>query len=320
MAKAEETAKSNQPVTSPVDIPTVDIPRSSGIPIPHDSSRSRYDSYGTPSTPGIGIAYGTPGTFGSPGTLGSSYNNFPLSPMATGEGEGAENSQNPVDFTRNSFSDKSGDYFSKPHGMTAPDTDKTSTSMGDPNTPALQSPSEPDKEERKKSGSLFGKKFRMDFPKKLGRTSTDVKPQIQEEKEKVEESDKSSTKEEKVFENNLGGVIERTRHEYEEFLAANPGQELASTITPSPESETPFLHIPPHTAVFIQEETGDTAVASDLYRGSVSRISEDIEELEKSIPQWLAELLLKVSLSLESLYAAFLTIHRTKLFRKSLSR
>lgn len=320
MAKAEEMAKSNQPATSPVDIPTVDIPRSSGIPIPHDSSTAKHDSYGTPSTPGIGITYGTPGALGSPGTLGSSYNNFASSPMTTGEGEGADYSHHPVDLTRNSFSDKSGDYFSKSHGMTAPEADKTSTPMGDPTTPTLQSPGEPDKEERKKSGSLFGKKFRMDFPKKLGRTSTDVKPQIQEEKEKVEESDKSSTKEEKVFENNLSGVIERTRHEYEEFLAVNPGQELTSTITPSPESETPFLHIPPRTAVFIQEESGDTAVASDLYRGSVSHISEDIEKLEKSIPQWLAELLLKVSRDLEPLYAAFLTIHRTKSFRKSLSR
>lgn len=161
------------------------------------------------------------------------------------------------------------------------------------NSGAPQSPAEPDKEERKKGGSLFGKKFRMDFPKKLGRTSTDQKPPIQEEK--IEESDAASVKEEKVYESNLSGVIEKIHHEYEQFLAANPGQELVTTITPSAENETPRLEIPPRTAVFIQEETGDTAVASDLYRGSVGRIGQEIERLEKSIPHWLGELLLKVS-------------------------
>lgn len=97
-----------------------------------------------------------------------------------------------------------------------------------------------------------------------------------------------------MFENNLGGFVDRIRHEYDEFLVANPGQELNSAITPIPENETPVLDVPPRTAVFIQEESGDTAVACDLYRGSVDRISEEIDQLEKSIPQWLAELLLKV--------------------------
>ena len=159
-----------------------------------------------------------------------------------------------------------------------------------------QSPvAEHDKEEKKKGSSLFTKKFRMDFPKKLGRTPSEAKPQqIQEEDEKAEESEKSSVKEEKVFENNLSGFVERIRHEYDEFLVANPGQELASAITPIPENETPVLDVPLRTAVFIQEESGDTAVACDLYRGSVDRISEEIDQLEKSIPQWLAELLLKV--------------------------
>lgn len=96
-------------------------------------------------------------------------------------------------------------------------------------------------------------------------------------------------KEERVFENNLSGVIERIRREYEDALVANPIQDLPSSITPSSEGETPMLRIPPRTVVFIQEESGDTAVASDLYRGSVSRISEDIEKLERSIPQWLGD-------------------------------
>jgi WD repeat-containing protein 48 len=153
-----------------------------------------------------------------------------------------------------------------------------------------QSPAEPEKEEKKK-GSLFGKKFQ--FPKKLGRNSTDAKSPIQDEK--TEESDKSSEKEEeKVFEPNLSGVIERIHHEYESFLTTRPGGVLTSSITLSDESETPPINIPSHTTVLIQEETGDSAVAADLYRGTVGSVREDIEKLEKAVPHWLGELLLKV--------------------------
>jgi WD repeat-containing protein 48 len=190
----------------------------------------------------------------------------------------------------------SSDYFSK-RPLVAPqaDADKSLLSPSDAtsNAGAAQSPAEPDKEERKK-GSLFGKKFQMNFPKKLGRNSTETKPQILEEK--AEESEISSIKEEKVYEPNLCGVVDRMRDDYEEFLAANPGRDLETALLPCDEDETPRLEIPSRTAVFIQEETGDTAVASDLYRGSVGRIGEDLERLKKSIPHWLGELLLKVSL------------------------
>jgi WD repeat-containing protein 48 len=172
------------------------------------------------------------------------------------------------------------------------DADKPLPTPGEQTPTPTQTSGEPDKEERKKGGSLFGKKFRMDFPKKLGRTSSEVKPQIQEEK--VEEPEPSLVKEEKVFESSLSGLIERTRHEYEEFLSTHQGQELASAFTPSHPSETPVLDIPPRTVVFIQEESGDSVVASDLYRGPIENISQDIDKLEKSVPLWLAGLLLKV--------------------------
>ncbi|XHG04749.1 hypothetical protein AWENTII_007995 [Aspergillus wentii] len=302
IAKAEDLARLNSAGHSaPMDIPSSDVPRSLGIPIPHGPHssfpRPGNESYGSPTTPGFGIGFAN-----TPGTIASSLNNTNLgtSPFTTGEGESSDHlaDKPPADMTRNSFSDKSSsDYFSSSRSqhLTTSDNDKTSTSPADTTPTALpQSPVEPnDREEKKRSGSLFGKKFRMDFPKKLGRTSSEAKPQIQEE-QKVEESDKSSTKEEvKVYENNLSGFIDRIRHEYDEFLAAHPGQELTSAITPSPDNETPVLNIPSRTAVFIQEESGDTAVASDLFRGTVGRINEEIDKLEKSIPQWLADLLLK---------------------------
>jgi WD repeat-containing protein 48 len=228
--------------------------------------------------------------------------------------------QSHVDGGPSSFSDRS-DYFSNRPTL------QTETSVlsplpsegGTPNAGVPQSPAEPDKEERKKGGSLFSKKFRMDFPKKLTRTSTDTKPQILEEK--AEESEISSVKEEKVYEPNLCGVVDRIRHDYEEFLSTNTNLNLETAITPSPENETPRLEIPSRVAVFIQEETGDTAVASDLYRGSVDRIAEDLERLKKSIPHWLGELLLKVILLHRQPYDTLLMIyHRTKSPSRSKSR
>ncbi|KAJ5802971.1 uncharacterized protein N7503_005421 [Penicillium pulvis] len=289
-AKAEEHARLN-PLS--VSIPGDDIPRSIGIPISQDPSmttlRPTLDFPGSPHAPGFGINVGTPSSANYLSTsMASSVSPFPGFEADTPDVPSSHPNPDGVPSSF-SYSDKSGDYFSS---RLAQDNEKQPMSPGDgnPTSGLPQSPAEPDKEERKKGSSLFGKKFRMDI-KKLGRTSTDQKPQIQEEK--IEESEVSSVKEEKVYDPNISGVIDRIRHEYDEFLAANPSRELVTAITPSPTSETPRLHIPSRTAVFIQEETGDTAVASDLYRGSVGRIGQEIERLEKSIPHWLGELLLK---------------------------
>lgn len=298
MANAEQLAKQNPLGTS---APGDDVPRSIGIPISHDSSatlRPGMDFPGSPQTPGFGIHMaGTPSSVNYLSTsMQSGTSPFPALDVETPDVPGSTFSQH--DAAPSSFSDRSSDYFSarpppQAHSQTDAEKQPMSPSDATSNSGMPQSPAEPDKEEKKKSGSLFGKKFRMDFPKKLGRTSTEQKPQIPEEK--AEESDAASVKEEKVYEANISGVIEKIRHEYEEFLAANPGRELVTAITPSAENETPRLDIPSRTAVFIQEETGDTAVASDLYRGSVGRIGQEIDRLEKSIPHWLGELLLKVS-------------------------
>ncbi|PLB42072.1 WD repeat protein [Aspergillus candidus] len=298
LARAEEFAKSSLTSgTAPMDIP---IPQhAKNVAASFDPSisswRPGHDGVGSPSTPGFGIGFAS-----SPGPLSAPvfhHNHHGSSHAGTSPGDLSEYlaAHQTHDANRTSVSDRSSDYFnhSRMPNLAVSDVDRASTVPPTESTPTAlpQSPSEPDKEERKKGSSLFGKKFRMDFPKKLGRTSSEVKPQIQEEK--PEESDKSSAKEEKVFENNLSGFIERTRHEYEEYLSANPHQELISAFAPATELETPVLNIPPRTSVFIQEESGDTAVASDLYRGTVARVGEEIDRLEKSIPLWLAELLLK---------------------------
>lgn len=306
IAKSEEIEHQNS--NQAVDIPVGDVPRSLNIPIPTNSSsatpRPGSDVFASPTTPGFGIGFAnTPGTLASSvggsasASASASNNNFSTSP-GPGLGDFAEQLTSPTQQTldpiRNSVSDRSSDYFnsSKMQGTSA-DTEKN---QGEQTPTAIQSPTEPDKEEKKKGGSLFSKKFR-EFPRKLGRAPSEVKPQqIQEEGQKVAESDKSSVKEERTFENNLGGLVDRAQHSYVESLTANPGQELTTAFSPIPENETPALEISPRTAVFIQEETGDTALACDLYRGSIGAISEDIFKLEKAIPMWLGELLLKVGI------------------------
>lgn len=290
IAKAEELAKLNPPIISALGD---DVPRSMGIPIHSDASattlRPGMDFAGIPATPGFGINIGTPSsaTYLSTSTQSNSF--FPAFDAETPDPLSSNHAAH--DGHPSSFSDRS-DYFSSRQPQIESDKIPMSPSDVASNSGLPQSPTEPDKEERKK-GSFFGKK--LNFPKKLGRTSTDTKPQILEEK--PEESEISSVKEEKVYEANISGVIDRIHDDYEEFLSNNPSQNLVTAITPSAENETPRLDIPPRTAVFIQEETGDTAVASDLYRGSVGLIGQDIERLEKAIPHWLGELLLKVCIS-----------------------
>lgn len=292
-SRARERSRLRSKAPGPIDIPSADAFRTSNSAMA--TPRPTNGSYGTASTPGLGIGVATPGP------LTSSSNTYLGPPFLSTEEEGSNPGVQPPsqDVTRCSSSERSSDYFSPNSNVQTADTDKTPTFPEESLTALPQSPVEPEKEERKKSGSLFGKKFRMDFQKKLGRSSSDVKPPVQEEK--AEESDKSSEKEEKVFENNLGGVVQRIRHEYDEFLAANPGQPLMSSIAPSEESETPVLDIPPDTAILIQEESGDSAVAADLYRGSVGTVGEEVDKLEKSAPQWLGEFLLKVRREQETL-------------------
>uniref|UniRef100_A0A093VT44 UBP9-binding protein n=1 Tax=Talaromyces marneffei PM1 TaxID=1077442 RepID=A0A093VT44_TALMA len=229
--------------------------------------------HANPTTSGLNINLATPGA--------TSYTSA-LPP--TEEGSSTRLSH---ELARPPSSNKSNDYFSSSHYIEA---EKPPQPEEQPPAALPLSPAEPEKEEKKKA-SLFGKKFRMEFPKKLGRTSSEVKPSVPEEK--PEESDKSSEKEEKAFESNLYGVIDRIRHEYETFLARYPGAPLNSGITPSSTSETPELNIPADTDILIQEETGNTAVAADLYRGSVGSIREEIDKLEKTVPHWVGELLLK---------------------------
>ena len=156
-------------------------------------------------------------------------------------------------------------------------------------------PADAEKEEKTKEGtSLFGKgkKLRMNFPKKFGRTSTDVKAPALDERS--ETSEKSEEKEDKIIQDNFFGVIQKMRYDYEERLQHDSSQSLVSDMTPSSPNETPILKPSIYTTVIIQEEQPDTGRVADLYRGTVGSLGKDADIIERVAPTWLGELLLRV--------------------------
>ena len=187
------------------------------------------------------------------------------------------------------------DYFSTGSNAQPPSENhaRPSTPGEDSSEASAQSPVDADKEEKPKEGTLlFGKRFRMNFPKKLGRTSVEAKPVVTDER--AEESDRSEDKEEKVIEDNFFGSIQKIRNEYEQQLQTDPSQILDSGVTPSLLSETPLLNPPLNTTIIIQEDQPDSGGVADLYRGTVGSVGRDADLIEKTGPMWLGDLLLKV--------------------------
>lgn len=239
-----------------------------------------------PNTPGLTIGAATPYINGGTSTSG------PNRPSTAEEGTVLEKRTSQQSQPRVS-SDRSSDYFSSNTQAKSPadGQSKGPVTPGDTSLEAAaSSPVDADKEE--KSSSLFGKKFRMNFPKKLGRTSQDVKPAVVDEKS--EESDKSEEKEDKTIQDNFFGTIQKIRYDYEERIERGPSQHLAPGITPSSLNETPLLAPPLSTTVIIQEDRPDSGGVADLYRGTISSVGSDADLIERTGPMWLGELLLKV--------------------------
>ena len=237
-------------------------------------------------TPGLAIGAATPYI------NGVTSNSGPNRPATAEESTALEKRTSQQSQPRVS-SDRTSDYFSSIAQAKSP-VDGHSKGPVTPGDTALEaaasSPVDADKEER--SSSLFGKKFRMNFPKKLGRTSQDVKPAVVDEKS--EESDKSEEKEDKTIQDNFFGTIQKIRYDYEECMQRGPSQHLAPGITPSSFNETPLLELPLSTTVIIQEERPDSGGVADLYRGTISSVGSDADLIERTGPMWLGDLLLKV--------------------------
>lgn len=241
-------------------------------------------------TPGLAIGVATP----FPGTNNQTAPAIGHLPRTSEEGPALDKKTSQGNTSRTS-TDKSGDYFSALSGPQSPvDNDRAPNTPGEAQLDSTtQSPVDTEKEEKSREGSsLFGKKFRMNFPKKLGRTSVDAKPPVVDEKS--ENSEKAEDKEEKLIQDNLFGTLQKIRHEYTERLHEDPDQPLRPGIMPSLASETPELKLPPSTAIIIQEDRPGTGGVADLYRGTVGSVGHDADLIEQAGPMWLGDLLLRV--------------------------
>jgi WD repeat-containing protein 48 len=272
---------------------------------PTSGSTIRGNGFFLPHTPGMGIGLATPN--GPPSSAGrGGQSNAYLTPT-TEEGSQLE----PTKSQRSSTQDGQ-DYFGQGastngngngNGNSNGNGNGNSNGNGkavpaegsDSKEEAVQSPTETDTPSKKGKG-MFGKKFNMGFSMKKFGTGTaiaaePVKPVVDD---KSEDSDSRSTKtEEKKFEDNFLGTIQRIRHGYEEGLAAG-ASELVSQIAPSLPNDTPVLKPPAMTTILIQEDRPGSGGVADLFEGKVGTLGQQADLIEKAAPQWLGEVLLRV--------------------------
>ncbi|KJZ78827.1 hypothetical protein HIM_01600 [Hirsutella minnesotensis 3608] len=143
----------------------------------------------------------------------------------------------------------------------------------------------------KSPGTPFSRKFRMSFSSKKLRSlsqATQEKPVIV--KDETEESE-SSSNHEKEIEDNLLGVLQKIRNEYDKQAVDSPDKVIETLITPSLAAETPVLKLPPGTRVIIQEET--SGGSANLYQGTIEDIGKDVDIIEQKAPMWLGDVLLR---------------------------
>ncbi|KAL8928095.1 MAG: hypothetical protein Q9172_001082 [Xanthocarpia lactea] len=277
------TKPQRAPAPSSIQLPNAQLTSWHNLQVDDDSlitPRPPNGSSAPAVTPGLAIAIATPHP-------GSAVNGTSTPSNSTDQAPNLEKTSSNHSQPRSS-TDKAKDYFSaNPNVQTS-----TEQRQEDSSESNIQSPVDGDKEEKSKEGpTLFGKRFRMNFPKKLGRTSVEVKPAAVDEK--AEESDKSEAKEEQLIEDNFLGTIQRLRYDYEEQVQSTSAQAIPSGIYPSSSNETPRLEPPPNTTIIIQEDRPDSGGVTDLYRGTVQSVGQDADLIEKSGPMWLGDLLLR---------------------------
>lgn len=254
-----------------------------------------------PHTPGLAIGLATP--MGPPPSAGRNSQQNPHLTPTTEEGSQLERT------TTQRSSKQEGDYF----GTVTSGTNGNANGNGKPEATAegssdgkeegVSSPTEPDTPAKKGKG-MFGKKFNMSFNMKKFSTGIPIaepaKPAAVDEK--AEDSDSRSSKtDEKNFEDNFFGGIQRIRQGYEEQLAAGV-EKIESQITPSLPNETPVLKPPSSTTILIQEDRPDSGGVADLFEGKVGSLGQQADLIEKAAPLWLSEVLLRVRILISCLH------------------
>jgi WD repeat-containing protein 48 len=254
---------------------------------PMSGSTIRPNGFHLPvTTPGMAIGLATPGI--APQSAGHNSHHNPLLTPAAEEGAKLEKST-----TQRSSNQEQPDYFSS-----APATNgkQQGSAEGSDTAPENLPQSPAEETTQKKSKTLFSKKFSMKFDmKKFGTSAAPVEaPKLAATDEKSEDSDSRSTKtDEKVFEDNFSGALQKLRQVYEDQFTAG-AEKLDTQVTPSLPNDTPVLKPPASTTILIQEDRPDSGGVADLFEGKVGSLGQQADLIEKVAPVWLADVLLRV--------------------------
>ncbi|KAF1930908.1 WD40 repeat-like protein [Didymella exigua CBS 183.55] len=255
---------------------------------PASGSTLRGNGFHFPHTPGMGIGLATPTI--PPASAGrGAHGNAYLTPT--------NEDGNPLEPTKSqrSSTQDGQDYFGAA-SSSGPANDKPAEGATEPKEETVSSPTAEDTPSKKGKG-MFGKKFKMGFSKNIFATGTPIAAEVHkpvvDDKEKTDDSDSQSNKtNEKTFEDNFFGSIERIRHGYEETL--NTGvTDLVSAIAPSLPNDTPVLKPPAMTTILIQEDRPGSGGVADLFEGKVGTLGLQADLIEKAAPMWLGEVLLR---------------------------
>ena len=251
-----------------------------------------------PTTPGITIG-------AAPETSGEAVQ---TEVIPGDQGNTAEKRRSEQGRLRTSTDRQSGSYPEDANVRTSSDGRTGRNSIGKDTSSEVntQSPTGPDKAEKKEGSFSFGNKFRMKFPKKLGRSSVDATPPVVNEKPEGTE-DSEVFHEEKPIEDSFLGTIQKIRYGFEDRVHSEPSLAGDPRILPSPPHETPELRLPPSTAIIIQEDRLEAGGVVDVYRGTVASVARDSDIIEKNAPMWLGDLLLLVGDTLRCFISSVLT-------------
>ncbi|CAO2650772.1 Nn.00g020640.m01.CDS01 [Neocucurbitaria sp. VM-36] len=295
LKQKEEAPKPNRPTNIQLPDRSINGWKDASSGPTSGSTIKASNGFHLPHTPGLAIGLATP--MAAPQSAGRNSQHNPYLTPTTEEGSQLELTQ-----TQRSSTQERGDYFSQSTSNTNGNGNgngngkPTETKEGstDSKEEAVSSPTEPDTPAKKGKG-MFGKKFNMSFNMKKFSTGTAIaepaKPSTVDEK--AEDSDSHSVKtDEKTFEDNFFGTVQRIRQGYEEQLVAGAAK-LDSQIAPSLPSDTPVLKPPASTTILIQEDRPEAGGVADLFEGKVGSLGLQADLIEKAAPMWLAEVLLR---------------------------
>lgn len=284
---------------------------------PTSGSTLKGNGFHFPHTPGMGIGLATPQL--PPNSAGRAHHNAFLTPT-TEDGHQLELTK-----SQRSSTQDGQDYFG--HGAST-NGNGNGNGNGKPAEGATETKEEtvssPTTEDTptKKGKGMFGKKFNMGFSKKMFATGTAIaaeapKPVVDE---KSDDSDSRSTKtNEKTFEDNFLGSLQRIRHGYDETLTGGT-TDLVSAIAPSLPNDTPVLKPPAMTTILIQEDRPGSGGVADLFEGKVGTLALQADLIEKVAPMWLGEVLLRVSILVQLHERPSINSYRTNCHRRISSR